>query len=268
VWSRGAARLLPLILAALAVAFWLDSRSMERANRLFRSGQLADASELYQRLASGASPKPEVSYNFGTSLLALEMEDAERHLVLASGATDPLVAQRANRNLGYLHLTRVAAGMETDTAVALVARSILRTRLSLRLEPTDADARWNLALGERMLDSLTHLRLPPENQANVGSDRTLIDLEALARASEADGVSGLEPERPPPATNIGQRRGASVGAHEAWAYQDPGPLSEADAADLLRQVKHDPEKLMRGLLWAHRPDVAWWNAEVSPGGGW
>ena len=51
------------------------------------------------------------------------------------------------------------------------------------------------------------------------------------------------------------------------AGEDPGPLTEAEALRLVEVISDDPEQLLWGILWSHRPDVAWW-AESYPGGDW
>ena len=84
----------------------------------------------------------------------------------------------------------------------------------------------------------------------------------------ADAVSGLEPEDARLADNTGERQGALEGARESWASQDPGPLTRTAAFGLLERVNDEPESLIRGILWAHRPDIAWWESQPYPGGGW
>ena len=70
------------------------------------------------------------------------------------------------------------------------------------------------------------------------------------------------------ADNTGERQGAREGAREAWASQDPGPLTRTAAFRLLERVNDEPESLIRGILWSHRPDIAWWESQPYPGGGW
>lgn len=259
---------LVLFLLMAASLLWLDRRSIERGNQLYRDGQVAAAATLYRAHATGEG-EPRAAYNLGTALLALDLFGAERELARAAASADSVVAQRGSYNLGYHYLARARALTDSDSAIAFVARSILSTRHALRLDPHDAAARWNLALGEHILDSLRVIRTDSDARLVGGDDPTRIDLVALARSSEASGVSGVEPEDPRPAAErIGARSGASAGAYEAWAYHDPGPLTEAEAAELTRTVMHDPEKLIRGLLWSHRPAVDRWRGEGWPGGDW
>ena len=58
------------------------------------------------------------------------------------------------------------------------------------------------------------------------------------------------------------------GAREAWATQDPGPLAPDEARSLLTNLNDEPDLLLRGILWSHRPDVAWGSGQPYPGGRW
>jgi hypothetical protein len=94
------------------------------------------------------------------------------------------------------------------------------------------------------------------------------DDPAMARSESSEAESGPEPDEQRQADNPGPRQGPREGAREAWAAQDPGPLTQAEALGLLAGVDDQPEALVRGLLWAHRPDVAWWAGQAYPGGRW
>ena len=45
-------------------------------------------------------------------------------------------------------------------------------------------------------------------------------------------------------------------------------MTPGEATNLLATVSDETEALVRGLLWAHRPDVAWWAGQAYPGGPW
>lgn len=259
----------PLIgAAAVAALLWADRGSLERGNRLFNDGEVEAAEELYLAASSRSDPPAAATYNLGTALLSQGEETGDRHLRDAAGSADPVAAQRGSYNLGVALLTRVDASVEPDSAFGLLSGAVEGTRAALRLDPRDENARWNLALAQRMLDSLLVAHPETDLRRNSGQDETRVDDAALTRSGEGEGVSGQEPDDPQPSGNIGQRRGAAVGTSEAWALQDPGPMDADAARRLLQGLADDPETLVRGILWAHRPDVAWWSAEPYPGGNW
>ncbi len=261
-----------MVAAVILVPLFLlqDQRSIERGNRLFRSGDVPEAAEVYR----GSEDRPDVldqaRYNLGTALLELDPDSAEPHLRRATQGDDRAAAQRGFYNLGFRFLTRGTGGMEPDSAITALFAAVASNRAALRLDPADQSARWNLALAQRRLDAM----VPPDQQVEressggEGAEEIVIDDQSLTRSETADAVSGLEPEDPRPANNTGERQGAQEGAREAWASQDPGPMTRGDAESLLATVDDEAEILIRGILWSHRPDIAWWEAQPYPGGAW
>jgi hypothetical protein len=252
-----------------AAFFWLDRGSLERGNRLAHGGDLAQAATLYRRHTAEAE-NALATFNLGTVLLDADPEGARERLEVAAfgiGA-DTLVRQRAHYNLGHVFLVAANPGVESDSAVVLLEKAVENNRAAVRLRPGDLDARWNLAVAQRMLDSLGHRPLEPQYEITPGEDETRVDLNALVRSETGEGASGLEPETPNPGEVFGERTAPRQGARESWTSQDPGPLEGDAALRFLAGARDGPEQLIRGLLWSHRPDVAWWNAAPYPGGGW
>jgi len=259
------------VLLAVALGsffFWLDRSSLERGNRLAREGDLSGAADLYRARSAGPED-PLATFNLGTVLLVADPEAARENLHLATGAgSDTMIMQRAHYNLAHHFLSAAGAGLESDSAVILLGQAVDNNRRALRMRPGDPDARWNLAVAQRMLDSIGHRPLEPDYEVSAGEDETRVDLNALVRSETGDGASGLEPETPNPGEVFGERSAPRSGARESWTSQDPGPLGGDAAVGFLAGVRDSPEELIRGLLWAHRPDVAWWASAPYPGGGW
>ncbi len=256
------------LLVCLSLPFLLrqDRGSVERGNRLYRSGESGAAAEVYRQDEDRIFM---AEYNLGTALLAVHPDSAEQHLRIALESDDAAAVQRGYYNLGYRYLTMGGGPMRPDSTVAALVGAIIHNRAALRLDPEDRAARWNLALAQRLLDAM----VPPDEEAEregggEGEEEFAIDDQSLTRSETADAVSGLEPEDPRPANNTGERQGAEEGAREAWATQDPGPMTLGDAVGLLEGIDDDAEALIRGILWSHRPDIAWWESQPYPGGGW
>ncbi len=256
-----------VIAGLVAGSVAIDRLSVERANRLHRAGDPLAAAERYRERA-GPLPTGRIAYNLGTALLAAGDRNADGLLIAATGDADSITRHRAYRNLAYTYLIRVEPALRPDTATSLLRESIAYGREAIRLDPDNPDARWNLALAQLMLDSIARIRVDPDAREEAGQDETPVDLVALTRSGEGTGESGLEPENPDAGESSGERRGASQGAREAWAAQDPGPMTVAAAMALIGAVDDNAERLIRGILWSRRPDIAWWNAEAYPGGDW
>ena len=256
-----AAILLPLLIHQ-------ELRSIERGNRLYRSGNTVPAAELYGRLLD-AEGEPETAFNLGTALLFQETDSAKALLAQVASSPDRSTAQRGHYNLGFGQLVASEAPTSPDSVLPDLRAAVRSFRQALRLDPHDQDARWNLALAIRRLEAL----LPPgedtgEESGSESDDEVPMNDAQMARSEEAPAESGPEPPDPRPTDDSGERRGPREGAREAWALQDPGPLTSERALELLGTVEDDPEVLLKGILWSHRPDIAWWTGQAYPGGNW
>jgi len=255
------------LVAILAAALLLvrDRGSLQRGNRLFRAGDAAAAADVYGR--SARPGEDEARYNLGTALLAVDIDSAEAELRSASESADLGTAQKAFYNLGYRLL--IVADLDPDSTAAVLSRAVATNRQALRMDPSDQDARWNLALAQRRLDELRSPRDEAGTENSGESDDEMETNEAsLARSDKPPEQQADVPEDPRPADSPGERRGPQEGARETWATQDPGPMTRAEALELLAGVRDDPEALVRGIMWSRRPDVAWWSGQLSPGGRW
>lgn len=256
------------LLAVLGAALLLvrDRGSLERGNRLFRSGDPAAAAAIYDR-STRAGTDGRILYNLGTALLAVDLDSAGMVLRSATESDDRVTAQKSFYNLGYRLL--IAADLNPDSTAAVLSRAIASNREALHLDPSDQDARWNLALAQRRLDMLK----PPgdevgQESGDANDDELTMKEASLARSDKPPEQQADVPDDPKPSDSPGERRGPQEGARETWATQDPGPMTRAQALALLESVRDDPEALIRGIMWSRRPDVAWWSGQLSPGGRW
>jgi len=237
-----------IALGLLITASYAERASLERGNRLHRSGQEDAAVRVYEQIASSEGAPGVATYNLGTGLLGLGGPGAESALRAAAAAADSSVAQRGNRNLGLLFLNRAIEVSTPDSALFLLGASIGSNRAAIRLDPADESARWNLALAQAMLDSLMQ---------SVAASATPSSDEGT-RQQEGEGV--VIPE-------MAQVRGRRAIEREAEAGDDPGSLNEAEARALLANVRTDVEGLIRAIMWSRRPDARPW-LEPYPGGPW
>jgi hypothetical protein len=255
-------------IVAVPLLLGLDSRSVQRGNRLYRGGDPASAAEVYGR-ALGPGSTEATAFNLGTALLALDADSAEVVLRASSQVEDRRLAQRGFYNLGYGQVLGAETAATPDSVLPSLRAAVSSYRMALRLDPTDQDARWNLALAIRRLEAM----LPPgedtgEESGGDSEDEVPMNDPQMARSETAPAESGPEPPDPRPTVDSGERSGPREGAREAWALQDPGPLTAARALELLAGVEDDPEVLLKGILWSHRPDIAWWTGQPYPGGAW
>lgn len=259
-----------LVIGALLLPLLIrqDRRSVERGNRLYRGGDPEAAADIYARALDRDSAGT-LAFNLGTALLALDADSAQVLLDPVSTTNDRSLAQPGLYNLGYGHLVSAELAATPDSVLPELRAAVRAFRAALRMDPNDQDARWNLSLAIRRLEAL----LPPgedtgEQSGSDSEDEVPMNDAQLARSETAPAESGPEPPDPRATEVSGERRGPREGAREAWALQDPGPITTERALQLLGSVDDNPELLLKGILWSHRPDIAWWTGQAYPGGNW
>ncbi|MFW6200743.1 MAG: hypothetical protein ACOC8K_09220 [Gemmatimonadota bacterium] len=201
---------------------------------------------------------------------ALESKDA-------LGTRDSTALQRAHYNLGAHHLGRLEPSMRLDSAFLFASAAVTHNREALLRDSDDENARWNLALAQRSLDSLlVELAIVDDRDAEEVEALDGIEFDAgmltRAESSEPDALPPPEGTRPDPEerqTDDQARAQAAIeGAREALEGRDPGLIDRARALETLQGFRDDPERVVRGILWVQRPDVVWWDQTPYPGGDW
>jgi hypothetical protein len=144
-----------LCLAGLVLAGLLERRSMERANRLHRGGEPQTAARAYAELQPERERAGDaLHFNFGTALLALGSPATAAELGRASESEETELRVWALYNLGLWHLRRARDVVSADSVRTYAMASADANKEALRIQPGRTDARWNLALAQRMLDSI------------------------------------------------------------------------------------------------------------------
>jgi hypothetical protein len=143
------------LVCLLTVLVAHERGSVERGNRLHRKGDSSGAAEIYRRRGSDEPLRAELHYNLGTALLGFSGSPASR-TSLARGvlSADPETRIRALYNLGLFDLTRAVVATDSDSAWSYATAAVQHNRDALRLDPKLVDAKWNLSMARRMLDSL------------------------------------------------------------------------------------------------------------------
>lgn len=290
--SRGLRAVAWIVIPATAAAFLLgrDRETLDRGNRLFRDGRPGEAAAVYRALEGAEGPSGIVTaYNLGTALReagdsgAVELLEEslargrERATEEALGGGDSVALQRAHYNLAHGFLEAAGRTSRLDSTFLFLSAAVRHNRQALHRDPADENARWNLAVAQRSLDSV-------RAQVAVVDDRDPEAAEALddiefdsgvltrAQSSEPNALPPPEGTRPDPdespPDDPSRAQAAVQGAREALEGQDPGRIDRTRALETLEGFNDDPELVVRGILWVQRPDVAWWDQTPYPGGDW
>lgn len=231
---RRVAALALLCAAGLGVAVVAERQSEQRANRLYRSGEIPEAARLYGGRVRADSLPARLHYNFGTALLGLGSPSAAQELVRASSTADPDLRAQALYNLGRWHLVRARDADASDSLRAHADQSIEANKSVLRLEPGRPDARWNLALAQRMLDSINAEsgRAGTESVDGAADSDQRVQSDDLREFEDDSQVTDAPRE----------------GTDEALAQgNEIAPLSTFEAAEILT-VDDDRSVIVRKLL--------------------
>jgi Ca-activated chloride channel homolog len=223
------------IILLLAFGTGFSIGELEKGNRLYRAGEYAEAAAVYEKAVAGGNDSPEIRYNLGTAYLRLgKFEDAEKHLRLALREMRADVRQRAYYNLGNRYLEQARkGGADAQATTQMLDAAVESYKQSLRLEPTDMDAKWNLELALR----------EKEKQSNSPSgggqdDQQPQDDNQQNQAPSAGGGPGSSSQSQ---SNAGQ------GQQQGQQYEQR-PMSQEQADRILSAVEQDERQLTREKL--------------------
>ena len=216
------------ILILLSLVGW-GIGQVERGNRHYRAGRYAEAVREYEAALKSGVDTPELHYNLGTALLQLGREDeAEQHLQVALRTRAAALRQRAYFNTGYRSLNQGRRGGE-DAGQRLDA-AIESYKRSLRLDPTDRDAKWNLELALREQEKQKQNQGGSNSPQSQGSD----DDQKTRGQSGAAGQNNAQ-------SSAGQ------GRDQGNAMQQR-PMSREQADRILSAIEQDERQLTREKL--------------------
>lgn len=210
-WAAAAA-------VALAAVACTAARESRRGERLYDAGSYRDAYRSFQR-ALEASADPALEYNAAAALYRMKRYDeAARRFRNAAGGPARL-RERSHYNLGNA-LVRAAEDAAGGRKDELLDQAIAAYEEALRLEPTDADARWNLELA---------LRRRGDEPGGSSAGRT-------RRGDYGPGRQNVPGYEGNPEAAVGAMAGGGFGSGEGESVEE---LSPSEARRLLDAVERE-----------------------------
>ena len=209
-WLR--VTVISVTLSGLVFTWTNERKSVERANRLHRTGNLPKAVAVYQNRIDSDSLRLGHRYNLGTSLLELGSARAEEELAFGVESNDNQVTKLALYNLGVSRLLRAVSAENVDSMIIHARASVQANRNTLRLSPDQTDAKWNLSMAQRLLDSIDAAnrragRVTAEGPANPDE---LVPAENMLEGEEEDpsaaALIGIPAARPVTAPSLKNER--------------------------------------------------------------
>ena len=216
----------PLARAAVLAIDLPGIGELERGNRHFREGRYREAVEAYQAALADGEDGPVLRYNLGTALLRLgRYAEAEEHLQAATDVVDPQTREWVYYNLGQRYLEDARAQGDPQATSTLYDAAVEAYRQALRLQPRDADAKWNYELALRERD---------QQQSGGGGDGE----EGEQDEEEQEGDQG----------GGGQSRGSPSESPSGSQAQGQSPMSQEQAERILSAVEQDERELFQDKL--------------------
>ncbi len=223
-----------LSLVGIVMTVRADRASEARANRLHRSDELPEAAAIYSERIVDDPSAPDLRYNLGTTLLRMGEPGALEELAVGSASDDERLEVRARYNMGLWSLIRAILATSNDSTLFHAANAIEANKSALRLDPEHLDARWNMALAQRVL-------------AEATPEPGLMDPGDIS-GPEIMGDRMESPSPPDLANREGIDETLTTGEQEALAGEDLAPLSVLEASEILGTSHLDPSTIMAKLL--------------------
>lgn len=224
------------VIALLLAATGFGIGDLEKGNRLYREGKYEDAVAAYQRVVESGKASPQVHYNLGTALLALgRYQDADVHFQRALQGVEPELRERTFYNLGNRFLQDARANGDLRQQGELLDAAIEAYKRTLRIDPQDVDAKWNLEMA---------LRDREENEQQQQSMPQQQDQE-----QEESGESDQDQQQ-----QAGGGSGSSESQSQAGEGEDAGsamedqPMTQEQADRILSAIEQDERDLTREKL--------------------
>ena len=127
----------------------LRADDVRDAQRAYNAKRYREAAALYRRAIEQGDKRPEVLYNYGTALLAMDsLRAAIEVLERAVKADTGELRFRATFNLGLAHLMRGLAD-QSDSAQQSLDAALATYKRALLMRAQDGDAKWNYELALR-----------------------------------------------------------------------------------------------------------------------
>lgn len=219
----------------LGIAWSVEQTSVERGNRLQRSGEYREAADVYGERARTDAVNAGLRYNLGTALARSEESSAEDELARATFTSNREIRGLAHYNTGVLRLDRALYADVPDSVRIHAAVSVEANRLALRFRPDDRDAKWNLAMALRLLDSVSSQERRSGREMTEGA----VEADVVTRSVNVPDAEEDERAEDPP----------SQGESEtAVTLSDEAPLTPEQAVELLGRSHLDPTLMLTKLL--------------------
>lgn len=161
--------------------------SPARAYRDYRNGNFKDAKNEYERLLEKKPDDPKLNYNAGAAAYrAGEYDTAVKAFSNATKAPELDLQALAYYNLGNANF-RLGSAQETpDKKMALWHQAVQNYESAMKLNPQDADAKFNHELVKKQLEELKKQQQQEKQEKNDNKDQNKEDKQQQQQQDNTD----------------------------------------------------------------------------------
>jgi len=241
--ANPALRKLVTALALLALPLTANA-SASRALRDYQAGKFQAAEREYQRLLQKQPEDTRLQYNAGTAAYrAGQLERATNALDAARFSSDPELLKRVFYNLGNAHYRLGEREADLNAKVASWEESLQHYESALRLNPADADAKFNRDLVAKKLEELKRQQAKSQskpgdqNKDQQKKDQSEQKQDKDQQEKDQQAASRQQPQEQPKPEEKQEQQQA-----QREQSQQPQPQPKSEAEQQKQQAKSDQQE--------------------------
>lgn len=227
------------LLAGLNLLSQQENRHIRQGNRLYEDEEYKKAEIEYIKSTQSPKTAPKGIYNLGN---ALYMQD---NYLQASAAYDSLRTFRLDddtRAKTYYNLGNSLLKASIDSARyagQLLPQSIEAYKNSLRLNPDDPDAKYNLAYAQKMLQKNQQQQQQQQQNQNQNQDKQKQDQQQQEKQQQQDQQQQEQQQD--------QQQDEQMADQSRQQEGQPQQISREDAERMLEALKNDEKETLEKL---------------------
>lgn len=241
-----------LFLLGIAVTYDLGRWRQQEGDRLFHTGDLLGAISKWTDSSRFYADVPRIAFNRGVARYRSgESVKAAEEFRLAAKGTDAAVRHEALYNLGTILLKQggETGGSDRSAARQQLAEALTHLQAATVLDPSDADARHNLALAQAGIAALDlgrpdGMKNPPSLPTQEAENKGDTTAKTPGRQGKGAGKPGEATDKDSPAGK--RRRSPEISREKALRMLDDARGREALRSGVAADRRHGqlaaPEK--------------------------
>lgn len=233
--------------AALLMALPASAASAAKAMRAYEKGQYGRAFREFEKLAQRTPKDARVFFNMGAAAYRdEEFETAREQFTASLTSQDVALQQRAYYNLGNTHFRLGEGESAMDQRMAEWQQAVSSYENALKLDSTDADARYNLELVRKKLEELkqqqqTNQDKQDDQDQQNQSDQNKDDQQDDQQREQQQNKSGEQQQQQQEQPQADQQKQEQQKSQQEQQQQQPQPAESQDGEE--RDSSQEPNEV-------------------------